>query len=36
MSSEEYENYLDEYRHYHEKLKDAVKHKLPKLTGGKF
>ena len=36
MSSEEYENCLDEYRHYHEKLKDAVKHKLPKLTGGKF
>ena len=34
MSSEEYENYLEDYRTYYDKLRDAVKYKLPKLTGG--
>ena len=36
MSSEKYETYLDEYRVYHDKLKDVVKNKLPRLTGGKL
>lgn len=33
MSSEEYENHLDEFRVYHDKLRDVVSNKLPKLTG---
>jgi len=33
MSSEEYENCLDEFRTYYDQLKSVVKNKLPKLTG---